>query len=259
MQPVRGERDQAVARGDRLAVDRPLAVHDAHNRPGQVELAELVDIGHVGGLSAEQRDPRVAAGVGNAGDDRRLALLAEPVARQVVEEEERLRAGGQNVVDAVVDEIAPHSVETLRQAGDEHLGAHPVGGGDQRRALQPIDAAEVEEPAERAHRAQLLGPPRALRQLAVALGQPVVGVDIHARRAVAGRAVGRGRSDGGAGGVAHGLRCGASWIGAAPLPLRSSASLSISSCTGTGYSPVKQARQDGLPSSTARSSPSMLR
>ena len=238
MQAVGGQRDQAVARGDRRAVDRALAVDHAHNRTGEVELAGLVDIGHVGGFAAEQRDAGVAAGVGDAGDELRLALLAEPVAGEVVEEEERLRAGGEDVVDAVVDEVAPDAVEALGEAGDEHLGAHAVGRGDQRRALPPAEAGDVEEPAEGSDRAQLLGPPGALGQLAVALGEPVVGVDIHADGAVAGRAVGRGRGaegDGGGGGVAHGWRRSASWIGSAMgAPLRSRASLSISSWTGTG-------------------------
>ena len=265
VEPVGGECDQAVAGGDRFAGDRAVAIDDADDRAGEIELAGLVDIGHVGGFAAKQGDVGVAAGVGDAGDDLRLALLAEAVAGEVIEEEERFRAGGEDVVDAVVDEVAPDGVEALGEAGDEDFGADAIGGGGEGGAVAAVEGGEVEEAAECADCAELFGAAGTLGEFAVALDEAVVGVDVHAGGAVAGRAgwgaggraCGRGAEFGG---VAHGQRSAASWIGALwGAPLRSRASLSISSWTGTGYSPVKQARQEGLPRSTALSSPSMLR
>ena len=68
--------------------------------------------------------------------------------RDVVEKEERTGAAGENVVDAVIDEIGadPRVRLTAENEGELELGADPVGAGDQEpiaARVQPVDTAEV--------------------------------------------------------------------------------------------------------------------
>ena len=185
MQPVAGQTDQHVAGRDRFAGDRALAIDHADDRAGEVEFAGAVEIGHVGRFAAQQRQAGVAAGFGDAGDDGHLLVFRQPVAGEVVEKEERLGAGGEDVVDRVIDEVAADPVEASRETRQQHLGADAVRRGDQR---GPLPAAQVEQAAEGADRADLLGATGQLGEFAVARDQAIVRVDIDANCAVARRA-----------------------------------------------------------------------
>ena len=154
-----------IARPDLRAGDLGPALDDADDRAGQVERAGGVEVGHVGGFAAEQGDAAFTASAGYAGDHGHLVILGEFVRGQVIEEEERLRAGGEDVVDAVVDQIAADPAEPSRERGEHDFGANPVGRGDQDGV---VPAREVEEAAEGADAAELFGPDGRLGQLPVA-------------------------------------------------------------------------------------------
>src|ERR671934_259944 len=79
--------------------------NEADAPAGEVELAWLVDAGQLRGLASDQHATRCAADLGGAGDELGDLLLVDPVCRDIVEQEERVGAAAENVVDAVRREI----------------------------------------------------------------------------------------------------------------------------------------------------------
>ena len=107
MDACRREPDHRVARLDARAVDELLALHDPHARAREVELVLAVDPGQLRRLAADERAAGLAADLGEAVDELRDLLEVDPVRGDVVEEEERLGAGREDVVDAVGAEVPP--------------------------------------------------------------------------------------------------------------------------------------------------------
>ncbi len=116
--------------------------------PGRIEPR------HLGRFTAEQRAAvratRARAAAHDVGRHRRIEFAD----RKVVEEKQRRRVDDQDVVDAVVDEIAPDAVVALQFGRDEDLRADAVGRCDQRAIAV---AGEPKEPAEAADRIELIG------------------------------------------------------------------------------------------------------
>ena len=92
------------------AVEHRRAVDDPDDEPGDVVLARRVEARHLGRLAAEQRAAVLAAASRDPRDDRLEHVGLERAGRDVVEEEQRARALHEDVVDAVVDEVAPDRV-----------------------------------------------------------------------------------------------------------------------------------------------------
>ena len=111
------------------AVDERVARDQADAGPGEVELLVAIDARHLGGLAPEQRASGRAADVGRALDELRDLLEVEPVRRDVVEEEERVGAGRQDVVHAVRGEVAPRVAEPPRASREDELRPDPVRRG----------------------------------------------------------------------------------------------------------------------------------
>ena len=61
----------------------------------------------------------------------------EPARREIVEEEERLGALHEDVVDAVVDEVLPDGVVAIGEERDLQLRADAVGARDEDRIAKP--------------------------------------------------------------------------------------------------------------------------
>ena len=103
MDACRREAEHDVAGLDRGAVER--LVDDADARAGEVELAVAVDPGQLGRLAADERDAGLAADLRRSFDE--LRHLGELDLRRgdVVEEDERLGAARDHVVDAVRREV----------------------------------------------------------------------------------------------------------------------------------------------------------
>ena len=110
-------------------------------------------------LTAEQRAFGAPASLGYPRDDLVDLLGHEFADRDVVEEEQRLRALRGDVVDRHRDAVDTDRVATVREPGDERLRADAVGGRDQQRISEtlPVDR---EEPAEATDVAHDLGPER---------------------------------------------------------------------------------------------------
>ena len=114
-----------------LAVDDVVALDDADAEAGHVVIARLVEIGQDGRLAADQGAIGLHAAVADALDQ--LARQGRVVLghRQVIEEEQRLAAGTQGVVDRHGDQVDADGVVPVHQAGDLELGADAVGAGDE--------------------------------------------------------------------------------------------------------------------------------
>jgi hypothetical protein len=90
---------------------------------------------------------RYISGSGYNLDDHRRRELA---GGEVVEKKQRARTLDQNVVDAVIDQIASDGVVLAHQNGDLEFGADAIDTGDQHRVLEATQASQGEHAAETA-------------------------------------------------------------------------------------------------------------
>ena len=137
--------DDDVAVPGARAVDQVVAVDEAHDRAAEVELLVAVDPRQLGRLAAEDRAAGGAADVGGALDELRDLLRVDRVRGDVVEEEERLGARRQDVVDPVRGEVGAAPAELPGAARQHELRADGVGRGGEQAPL-----VDREEPGERA-------------------------------------------------------------------------------------------------------------
>ena len=141
--------DEHVPGRDAPAVDQPIALDGSHDEAGDVVFAVGVEPRHLRRLAAEQRAAVLAARAGEPFHDLDGDVRIEAAGRQVVEEEERLRALHEDVVDAVVDEVRADGAVDAAHERDAQLRADAVGARDEHR-IAVAARAEAEEPAERA-------------------------------------------------------------------------------------------------------------
>ena len=109
------------------------ALDHARGEAREVEVAGRVEAGHLGGLPAGQAATDGLAGRGDRADDHARLVRVEAPDRQVVEEDQRPRPGAGEVVDAHGHQVLAQPLEPAELAGQQELGAHPVGAGDQHR------------------------------------------------------------------------------------------------------------------------------
>ena len=107
----------------------------------------------------------------------------EPAAREVVEEEQRLRALHEDVVDAHRDEIDADRVVAAR-ARTRASSLVPTPSVPATSTGSRKRFADLEQRAEAADAGEHLGAHRALRERLDALDQRVAGVDVDARVAI---------------------------------------------------------------------------
>ena len=131
-------------------------------------------------ITAEVLEERIAARalLDGHGDVRR-----QPPGREVVQEEERLGALHQDVVDAVVDQILADGVVDVAVEGDFQLGADAVGAGHQH-GVAGSERLQAEQPAEAADLRQHVRREGALGQRPDAPDDLVAGVDVDAARLI---------------------------------------------------------------------------
>ncbi|GAB5376861.1 MAG: hypothetical protein AcusKO_33230 [Acuticoccus sp.] len=188
------QRQEHVAGRERRSRQQVVALHGTDDEAGKVVVAGGVVAGHLGCFAADQRAARLAAAGGDPLDHRGGGGDIERAGGVVVEEEKRLGALGENVVDAHRHEVDADAAVVGQLAGDAQLGADTVGGGDQERAGMP-GGAEVECGAEAAEAGDRAGPPGGGGKRLDAFNQRVAGRHIHAGRGVcAQRVVGHGTS-----------------------------------------------------------------
>jgi hypothetical protein len=95
------EADDGVSRLDPGAVDQTVALDDPDAGSGEVELVVAVDAGKLRRLASDQRAARGAADVCCPLHELGDLLEVDAIRGDVVEEEERLCAAREDVVDAV--------------------------------------------------------------------------------------------------------------------------------------------------------------
>ena len=179
MQARGGKPEQHVAFDDVVGRQQLTALGGADRESGKVIVAVAVHAGHLRGLAADQRAAGQPATGGDAGDDGRALLGVELSRREIVEEEQRLGALHDEVVDAHGDEVDADRVVLARFDGHLELGADAVIGGDQHR-IGETGGLEVEQPAEAADLGVRAWPPGRAHQRLDLLDHGVAGIDVDA-------------------------------------------------------------------------------
>ena len=103
----RGQPEHDVALLDPRAVDQAVTVDEPDARAREVELVLAVDAGELGRLAAQEQASRLPADLGGAFDELGHLLGVDRAGGDVVEQEERVGAGREHVVDAVGREVGP--------------------------------------------------------------------------------------------------------------------------------------------------------
>ena len=152
MQAGGGEAEQHVAFDDVVGGQQLAAFGRADREAREVVVVAVIHAGHLRGLAADQRAAGLAAAFGDAADDRRALVRIELAGREIVEEEQRLGALHDDVVDAHGDEIDADRVVLAGIDGDLELGADAVIGGHQHR-IGKARSLEVEQ-ARRSRRSR---------------------------------------------------------------------------------------------------------
>jgi hypothetical protein len=111
-----------------------------------------VHAGHFRGLAADQRAARELAAAGDAADHGRGGVHVQLAAGEVVEEEQRLGALHQHVVDAHGHQVDADRVVHVPLEGQLELGADAVGAAHQHRLL--VALGHLEQRAEAADAGQ---------------------------------------------------------------------------------------------------------
>src|SRR5438477_1955287 len=133
MEPGGRKADHDVSSLDLRSVERLL--DDAHARPGEVELPLAVDAGELGRLAADERHAGRAADLRRTFDEVRDLLELDPPGGEVVEQDQRLRAAGDHVVEAMRREIGAARPEGPPPAAEDQFRADTVGRGCEEAAV----------------------------------------------------------------------------------------------------------------------------
>ncbi len=145
--------DQRVARLDIFAGKQFFALDGADDETSKIVLTGRIKTGHFGSFTANERAAGFAARAAHALDELLDDVGLELAHGEIVEEKERLGALDENVVDAVIDEIAADGGVDAHGHGDFEFGADAIGAGDQH-GLSPFFAIEGKERAEAANAAE---------------------------------------------------------------------------------------------------------
>ena len=151
----------------------------------------MVHAGHLGRLAADQRAAGLPAALRDAADDACGGGDVELAGGEVVEEEQRLGALGQQVVDAHRDEVDADGAVQAGVDRDLELGADAVVGGDQDRVLE-AGALQIEQRAEAAEVGVRARPAGRAGERLDGADERIAGIDIDPGITVGERGAGRG-------------------------------------------------------------------
>ena len=110
MDAAGGKRENHVASRHFAVVDDLIFVHNTHGEAREVVFILGVEAGHLGGLAADERRAGLDAPLGHAGDDGGDFLGHILAAGDVVQEEEGLCPGAEDIVDAHGHAVDAHGV-----------------------------------------------------------------------------------------------------------------------------------------------------
>ncbi len=154
-----GEAKDHVAHGDIGARQQRIALGGADRKAGEIVVAVDIHAGHLGGFAAHEGAARTPASFGDAGHEAAADIGVETAARIVVEEEQRLGALHDDVVDAHRHQVDADRVGHGGLDRDLELGADAVGAGDQDRVGEAcrLEVEQAAEAAQSAHHAGAVG------------------------------------------------------------------------------------------------------
>ena len=118
---------------DPRSVDHPRTIDHSDDTARQIVLAPAIHPGHLRRFAANQGTAAGPTGFGETAQDLIEDLGLEFLRPDVVEKEKRPRAKNGNVIDAVVDEIGADGVVPVHGKGDFQLRPDTVHTGDQHR------------------------------------------------------------------------------------------------------------------------------
>ena len=180
-----------IAGADVRGIEHLGAIDNAHGKAGEVVIGRSHDARVLGHLAAHERAARKLAAVGHALDDLCHVLGLNMTDGNVVQEEQRLGARSQNVVDAHGDQVLTHRLVAVHNLGEHELGAHAVGAADQDRVFHILKRGGREQATKATNAADDLGSVGVLDHLldrvdgAAALGGIDAGVLVRHMLAVA--------------------------------------------------------------------------
>ena len=177
MRAVRGEADHRIARLDVRAADDVGFFHHADREAGKVVFPGRIHAGHLGGFAADQRATGLFAAERDALDDFGGGIHIELAAGEIIEEEQRLRALHQDVVDAHADQVDADRVVAIQFEGELEFGADAVGAGHQHRFA--VFFGDLHQRAEAADAVEHFRAHRALGKRFDVFDQAVARVDVH--------------------------------------------------------------------------------
>src|SRR6185295_245129 len=122
VQPRAWKSEEDVVRSYPVRAKNPVFFHTSDDEPRQVVIRRSVQSGHFSRFPADERTAILAAPRGDPRYDSFDNDWIELSECHVVEEEQRNRTLHEDVVYAVVDEIAPDRVVPIRVDGDLDLG-----------------------------------------------------------------------------------------------------------------------------------------
>ena len=147
MQAERGQRQKHVAGAHGAGLENAAALDRADDESGEIVFAGGIGVRQFRGFAADQRAAGLMAGARHAFDELFDDVGIDAAHGEIVEEEERLGAEGEDVVDAVIDQIGADGGVDAGGGGDLQLGADAIGAGDQHGF-----APALADPARRARR-----------------------------------------------------------------------------------------------------------
>ncbi len=174
-----GEAEDDIALGNVAGRQKLAPLGGTDRKAREIVIAGRVHARHFRRLAADQCTARLAAAGGNAADDRRALIRIELAGREIVEEEKRLRALHDEIVDAHRHEVDADRLMIIGVDRDLQLGADAVIGGDENR-IGEAGGLEVEQAAEAADFAVGAGAARGAHGRLDLLHQKIAGIDIDA-------------------------------------------------------------------------------
>ena len=135
VESVGSDADHTVAFADAFAVQHTAFFHYTDDGAADIIFTGSVEIGHLSGLTADQRAVVFFAGLGKTGDQLLEDIGFQFAGADIVQEEERFRAQNGDVIHTVIDQIGANRVMLVQSEGDLEFGAHAVHAGNQYRLL----------------------------------------------------------------------------------------------------------------------------
>lgn len=145
MQTAGRQANNNITLGNRLAGDNFIFFDDADDKTDQVVILLFIDIRHLGCFSADKGAASITAGLSHPLDDSGHFFRHQFADADVIEEEERLSAAGQYIIDAVINNIKSDGIVPVQRVGYLELGADAVDAGYQYRIFVALELKKSAE------------------------------------------------------------------------------------------------------------------